>query len=464
MIPHFAPGLPLLCTTVDCRSQQQYEQSLGNEVTEMPRFFGMWTNPTQTLEIGTCIQPPRNNRRPSRRLYLASKVIRTYPGIMNKPFPEPSLRRIAMFCICFLSVLSIAHGAEPIAITMTADHWQTKENAEFVRQLGFYRGLMRLNSGDAVLKDVAFGDGTIEFDVNTIGRGMPGIAFREQDEKNFELLYLRPDPACPAFHACIQYTPETHAVLLWDLFPQYQTRAPLRENGWNHIKMVVSGRRMRVFVNDSPTPTLEVGSLEGDAMKGALRLRGPATFANLVITPDAVEGLSPEPTRDPLEDDRGLVRIWHLSAVSALPNGKEPTYNEMPQASQDWKPISTERAGLVNISRIYGKPLPEQTRAVAWLKTTLTSDRKQTRNVQIGWTRELWVFVNGKLVYSDKNLFESDDARKIPDGRCSLENASFSLPLEAGENEVAIALANNFFGWGLKMRLTDSDGIQLAMK
>jgi hypothetical protein len=54
---------------------------------------------------------------------------------------------------------------------MTADHWQTKENAEFLQQLGFYHGLMRLNSGDAVLKDVAFSDGTIEFDVNTIGRG-----------------------------------------------------------------------------------------------------------------------------------------------------------------------------------------------------------------------------------------------------------------------------------------------------
>src|SRR6476469_9665983 len=152
-----------------------------------------------------------------------------------------------------------APSAEPIAIPMTAERWQTKENAEFLRQLGFYHGLMRLNSGDALLKGIAFSDGTIEFDVNTVGRGAPGIAFRQQDEGNFELFYLRPDPSCPAFHACIQYAPQTHGVLLWDLFPQYQTRAPLRENGWNHIKMVVSGRRMNVFVNDAPTPTLEVG-------------------------------------------------------------------------------------------------------------------------------------------------------------------------------------------------------------
>jgi len=106
-----------------------------------------------------------------------------------------------VLCICILFTLPIAGGAEPITVTMSADHWQTKENAEFLRELGFYHGLMRLNSGDAVLKDIAFSDGTIEFDVNTIGRGAPGIAFRQQDEKNFELLYLRPDPACPAFHA-----------------------------------------------------------------------------------------------------------------------------------------------------------------------------------------------------------------------------------------------------------------------
>ena len=386
---------------------------------------------------------------------------------MKTLLSKDTLKRMAL-CIGFLSALPIAKAAEPITINMTADSWQTKENAEFLRELGFYHGLMRLNSGDAVLKDITFSDGTIEFDVNTIGRGAPGIAFRQQDKDNFELLYLRPDPSCPAFHACIQYAPQTHGVLLWDLFPQYfpqyQTRAPLRENGWNHIKMVVSGRRMNVFVNDATSPTLEVGRLEGDAMKGGVRLQGPGTFANMVITPGAVDGLSPEPVRDPLDGDLGLVRNWRLSAFSALPNGKDPMYNDMPGASQEWKTISTERNGLVNISREYGKPLPEPTRAVAWLKTTITSDSKQTKKVDIGWTREVWVFVNGKQVYAGKNFFESEDARKYPDARCSLENGSFTLPLEAGDNEVAVAIANNFFGWGLKLRLPDPEGVHLAAK
>ena len=121
------------------------------------------------------------------------------------------------------------------------------------------------------------------------------------------------------------------------------------------------GRRMNVFVNDATSPTLEVGRLEGDALKGGLQLQGPGTFANMVITPDAVEGLSPEPVRDPLDVNRSLVRNWHLSPFSALPNGKDPMYNEMPVASQDWKTISTERNGLLNISRVYGRPLPGPT-------------------------------------------------------------------------------------------------------
>ena len=162
---------------------------------------------------------------------------------------------------------------------MSADHWQTKENAEFLRELGFFHGLMRLNSGDAVLKDTTFSDGTIEFDVNTVGprrtrNSLPSARREITSNSSISGLMLN----CPAFRACIQYAPQTHGVLLWDFYPQYENRAPLRENGWNHIKMVVSGRRMNVFVNDATSPTLEVGGLEGDAIKGGLRLQGPGTF------------------------------------------------------------------------------------------------------------------------------------------------------------------------------------------
>ena len=221
---------------------------------------------------------------------------------------------------------------------------------------------------------------------------------------------------------------------------------------------------MNVFVNDVLSPTLEVDRLEGDAMKGGLHLQGPATFANMVITPDAVPGLSPEPAKDPLDGDRGLIRKWRLSRFSALLDGKDPLYSEMPTASAEWQPIGAERRGLVNISRVLGKPVPKPDRALAWLKTTIASDRRQMKKVDIGWTRELWVFVNGKLAYAGQNLFEQEGARKFPDARCSLDNGSFTLPLEAGDNEVAVAIANNYYGWGLMLRLADSEGVHLAAK
>jgi len=63
-----------------------------------------------------------------------------------------------------------------------------------------------------------------------------------------------------------------------------------------------------------------------------------------------------------------------------------------------------------------------------------------------------------------KTYIEDEGARKYPDARCSLENGAFTLPLEAGDNEVAVAIANNFFGWGLKLRLADPEGVHLAAK
>src|SRR4051812_16451951 len=114
------------------------------------------------------------------------------------------LLRIAV-AASFASTLPIVRGAEPIRIEMTAEHWRAGNNAEFLQTLGFPGGLMRLNSGDAVLKDIAFADGTIEFDIKPVGRGMPGVIFRQQDEGNYELFYMRPDPDCPAYIACLQY-------------------------------------------------------------------------------------------------------------------------------------------------------------------------------------------------------------------------------------------------------------------
>ena len=76
--------------------------------------------------------------------------------------------------------------------------------------------------------------------------------------------------------------------------------------------------------------------------------------------------------------------------------------------------------------------------------------------------REVWVFVNGQHVFNDTNLYQPPAARKVPDGRLWVQNGSFMLPLKTGDNEIAIAIANNFYGWGLILRLDDIEGVRLA--
>jgi hypothetical protein len=369
--------------------------------------------------------------------------------------------------LCLSPRHDLARAAEQIKFAMTAEHWTTTGEVEFVQRDGY--DALQLNpgnsaahkmTGQAVLNDFTFRNGTIEYDVEPLGSMGAGIGFRRRDKDTYEDFYLRPRANCSEAADCTQYAPQTHGVLLWDLFPQYQAPAPLREGEWNHIKLVISGQRMNVFINGGKSPTLKIGRLEGDAQEGGLLLQGPGLFANLSVIPDAVEGLPAEPEKDATAEDHHFVRNWQLAPYSALPADKEPSATDLPAPSAAWLPLAAERSGLVNISRQYGLPLTRPDRAVAWLRTTIISDKIQSKKVNFGWSREVWVFVNGSLVYADKNLYQPPTARKTPDGRCSLENGSFQLPLKAGANEVSVAVANNFYGWGLILRLDDVDGVQ----
>jgi hypothetical protein len=361
--------------------------------------------------------------------------------------------------VSFVAAIAIARGAEPIRIPLTADRWAIQGGAGLATHNGVDSLVVM---GQAVLNDFTFRNGTIEFDVDPVGQMGAGVGFRRRDKDTFESFYVRPDPKCAEVDFCLQYAPQTHGVLLWDLYPQYQAPAPLRERDWNHLKFVVSGRRLNVFVNGAKTPTLQVGSLEGDTQDGGLMLQGPGFFANFTVTPDAVEGLAPEQEKDPTADDRRYIRNWQLAPAGSLPAAHEPQAAEMPAASAPWRSVAAERGGLVNITRELGLPFYRQERSFTWAKTTIRSEKSQTKDMAIGWVREVWVFVNGKPVYTDKNLYQPPSARKTPAGRCSVENGKFALPLKPGDNEIAVAIADNFYGWGFVMRLNDLDGVQLA--
>lgn len=370
------------------------------------------------------------------------------------------------------ATLPAAAADTTIQVPFTADRWQVLGDAQFVKKEAFPQGLLSLNGDSskesATLKDLSFGNGTIEFDMKAIGEDMPGIRFRQRDANTAEEFYVRVGPDCPAAQDCLQYTPVTHGRMLWDAYIQYQKPAPFLEGHWNHIKLVISGRRMNVYVNRQSTPSLSVGRLEGDALVGGIELRGPATFANLTVTPNVVDGLSASPMADPTADDQRYLRVWTLAPPTRLAEGGEPDAAAIPPVSAGWATIHAEGNGLINLARHYDANSDRKIPVIAWLKTRLTSDSDQTKHVSIGWLREVWVFVNGKLVYADKNLYNTPGQRKEPDGRLSIDNGSFDLPLHKGANDVVIAIRSNTpdmsdkYGWGVELRLDDLKGVKMT--
>ena len=375
--------------------------------------------------------------------------------------------RLIRTSVALLSCLWLAAGTTETSqrrdVAMTAEQWKTVLGKPEFKEYKGKPAVVFAQEGIIAVPGLTFTNGTVEFDVEPAGMGA-GLGFRMRGLESLEFLYFRPKADCATAPDCVQYAPFTRDVLLWDMFPQYQGPAPVRLNEWNHVKMVISGRRMNLFVNGALSPTLAIGSLEGDTRDGELALVGPGAFANFTVTPDAVEGLTAAPEADPTAHDERLVRQWQLAPSSELPDGKEPTIDDLPKASAAWRALTAERGGLVNVTRVYGLPVKRPVRSLTWLKTTVSSKTSQSKRASIGWSREIWVFVNGQRVYADKNLYQPPAARKPPDGRLSLENGSFVLPLKAGDNEVAVALANNFYGWGLILRLDDLEGLQLARK
>jgi hypothetical protein len=116
-------------------------------------------------------------------------------------------------------------------------------------------------------------DGVIELDVR--GQNVPqksflGVAFHGVDDQTYDAVYFRPfnfrsdDPQRRA-HA-VQYV--SHPDHTWrrlrDEHPgQYENQiaSPPDPDGWFHVRVVISGPRVNVFVDAATAPCLEVEQL-----------------------------------------------------------------------------------------------------------------------------------------------------------------------------------------------------------
>jgi len=346
-----------------------------------------------------------------------------------------------------------------IKVPMVAGNWNFSPGAcEFLSYKSVPAMRLLTKKDTAIIKDLPFTNGTIEYDIEPQDLDFTGFFFRRQDGKESEYFYLRVFAgAIPNIMTAVQYAPIIGGVNLWNLLPYCQGPASIAKGKWNHVKLVVSGKQMLVYVNDLEHPALEIARLEGNTTTGSLGFDGNAIIANMVVTPDATEGLSPVAGFDPFYSDPRYLRQWSVSQPMPLPKGRELTNTDLPKEGTAWTKIGAERRGLVNLTRLFGN---SESRRVVWLKCRLKAPEAQIRRVDFGFTNEVWVFLNGKLVMVDKNLFD-EILRKQPKARCSTENTFFNLPLQAGNNEILIGVANDFFGWGIIARLDIMEGIEV---
>jgi hypothetical protein len=344
------------------------------------------------------------------------------------------------------------------AVPMTVNEWVYQDGkVEFIEHNG--RKAMKLleGSGRVALKNTDFSNGTIEYDVAYYAPSSPAFYFRRKSEKEEEVFYLRNVLNKPNSNDAIQYAPVVDGVNLWDLFDPFQAHALLKDKDWNHVKLVISGLQMRAYVNDMIRPALMVPRLEGSSSTGGLAFDGQCIVSNLVIKPNAIESLSPLEAPDLTDHDAHYLRKWLVSQPVALPNGTELYGQKLPGSEMFSEPIEAERRGLINLTRKFGK---SETRRVVWLKAKLRAKSDQKTLLKLGFSDEVWVYINGQPLFIDKNIYRST-MRKNPDGRISLENAAFLVPLKLGDNELLIGVANDFFGWGIMARLDNLEDVEV---
>lgn len=370
-----------------------------------------------------------------------------------------SLFWIILFFLLPLSICTSAQIKEVEIIPLKIENWEFKpQSVEFLEYKS--KPAMKLLQGDApvVLKDFNFTDGTIEYDFEPLVQGFTSVYFRWEDSKENEIFYFRTWMAGdPQALDATQYAPTVKGVNLWDMLFHYQANADYKNNELNHVKLVVSGKQMWVYVNDITYPVLKVPMLEGNTASGTLAFDGQVIISNLVVMHNEVEGLNSEAGIDPLENDPRYIRKWHVSEPVTTTSGIDFSAEYSPNDKMKWQDISAERRGLVNLTRKFGKT---DGRRIVWLKTNIYSDKAQDKMLSFGFSDEVWVLINGKSLYIDKNLYNTPMAKQ-PDGRCSIENTSFNIPLKEGDNQLLIGVANYFYGWGIVARFNNLNGIRL---
>lgn len=334
-----------------------------------------------------------------------------------------------------------ANVGAPREAPFTAEHWEL-DRAVVAEHLG--RSALR---GTAALKDVALVDGVIEVDLAVDGTaGYPGIFFRVQSEGDYEHVYVRPHRA-GRYPDAVQYAPNLQGVGCWQLYsgPGYTAPVTLPANRWIPLRLELRGERARLFVGDLTRPVLVVDHLQRAPAAGAIVLNAqPPTsgcFSDFRYTPGCDADFGPAA---PLDELPGVLRDWRLSeAVDAGPVDADVYPDPVALAKLAWRDVAPEPSGLVNVSR-WQPWQPGRTDCV-YARTNLRADRAQTVKVNLGYSDYVTAFLNGRPVFAGNSAYRSRDPSFT--GIVGLFDSLY-LPLEKGDNELLLIVAEAFGGWG----------------
>ena len=372
-------------------------------------------------------------------------------------------------CLGLTALACLAVSASALSFSVTAqekvervmvagsnDKWyvEGRERAGDVRLAEFLgRPAMWLKNGTQVMQsDVEFIDGTIEFDFAPMANGnFLGIIFRRVSFGNHENIYLRLHRS--GLHNAIQYAPRMNFSPTWQLYPEFNAVANFPRNQWTHVRLEVRATSMEMYVNNQATPALVVPRLRGTTDTGPVSFWGrvndkPTEWA-VAVSNISIRPTNPsrsEPTVRPAPPANTLT-TWELAGPLKNEQG---AITHLPEI-KEWRAVEVEESGLVNINRALRRA---PGRSTAFARTTLKAAGARLVVLEIGYSDDVTVFLNGEPIYSGANGFESRHPEYL--GFVKAEHEHIYLKLRAGNNEVVLAVTDDQrFGWGFIARLRE---------
>ena len=378
------------------------------------------------------------------------------------------MRRFLAFSALIFICASAAHpqSAQTLAVPPDSPRWDLQGRATPSEYQG--RKCLLIDGGAAILKDFELRDGILDVDVATPAiRGFFGFDIRiSADGANYEEIYLRQHKS--GHSDAMQYTPVLNTGRNWQIYngPGFTGAVDIPKNEWFHLRLEVTGAQAKLYVKDMDKPALTMDDLKSGVQKGQVALytlTGETYFSNFEVraTPDApwVRHLPPMPPN--------MLTKWSISpSYDALARNLErPLSPEESQAIQ-WQDVEAEPPGFVVLYRYRQAPHPRVTfqgdfskrldpqpgEKVLYARTAIDSDRDQVKRLEIGYSDEVTVFLNGKILYRGR----SAQGFRDPDflGIVNPENDVVYLPLHKGRNELLLAVSELGGGWGFICRLT----------